>query len=278
MARSSHLTASAALAIAILGSPAARAGEVLRVTGTGTALGTMRRLAPAFEKANPGHELRVLPSLGSTGALRAVADGAIDVALSGRALKPEERAPGLLALPYARTPFVLAAGPRVGVSGVTAGEAARIYRGALATWPNGERVRLVLRPRSDVDTVLIASVSAELAAAMDVALAREGMLVAATNQDCHAILVRTPGAVGPSSLTQIVTEDPALTPLAWDGVEPTLDNLAAGRYPLAKTLHLVVRAPPSPAVRRFLAFLGSAEARAILEQTGNLPVAFPALD
>lgn len=277
MVRSTCLTACAALSLAFLASPAARAGDVVRVTGTGTALGTMRRLAGAFEKGNPGHELRVLPSLGSTGALKAVADGAIDVALSGRALAPAERSLGLLALPYARTPFVLAAGPRVGVSGITAEEAARLYRGELATWPNGERVRLVLRPRSDVDTSLLAAVSAELAAALDVALAREGMFVAATNQDCHAILVHTPGSVGPSSLTQIVTEDPALAPLAWNGVEPTLQNLASGRYPLEKTLRLVIRTPPSPAVRRFLAFLGSHEARTILERTGNLPVPLPAL-
>jgi phosphate transport system substrate-binding protein len=117
-----------------------------------------------------------------------------------------------------------------------------------------------------------------MAAALDVALDREGMLMAATNQDCHEILVHTPGSVGPSSLTQIVTEDPTLTPLAWNGVAPTLENLAAGRYPLEKTLYAVVRSPPSPAVRGFLAFLGSGEARAILEQTGNLQLPLPALD
>jgi phosphate transport system substrate-binding protein len=166
----------------------------------------------------------------------------------------------------------------VPASGVTAADAARIYRGDLATWPSGERVRVVLRPRSDVDTALLTAISPELAAAMDVALARDGMLMAATNQDCHRLLIETPGSVGPSSLTQILTEDPGLRPLAWNGVAPTLENLASGRYPLVKTLYLVVRAPPSPALRRFLVFLGTREARAILEETGNLPVPIPRLD
>jgi phosphate transport system substrate-binding protein len=122
---------------------------------------------------------------------------------------------------------------------------------------------------------LVAAIAPVLAAAMEAALAREGMLTAATNQDCHRVLVRTPGSIGPSSLTQIRTEDPALVPLAWNGVAPTLENLAAGRYPLQKTLLLVVRAPPSPEVRRFLAFLASPAAARILEETGNLAVPLP---
>jgi phosphate transport system substrate-binding protein len=261
------------------GSPAtARGEEVLRATGTGSALGAMRRLAPGFERANPGFRLRLLPSLGSSGALKAVADGAIEVALSGRPLRPEELALGLLALPYARTPFVFAAGPRVEVPGITAAEAVRIYRGEQQRWPNGERVRLVLRPRADMDTTIVASISAEMAAAVEVAMDRPGMLMAATNQDCHEILVRTPGSIGPSTLTQVLTEDLVLRPLAWNGVTPTLPHLGSGQYPLEKKLFLVVRAPPSPAVRRFLAYLATAEAAAILEQAGNLPVPLPAVE
>jgi phosphate transport system substrate-binding protein len=275
MKRLSLLAASAACAAAACGAPATRADDVLRATGTGTALGAMRRISAAFERENPGHRLQLLPSLGSSGALKAVADGAIDVALSGRALGADERARGIQEIPYARTPFVFAAGPRTEVTGITADEAARIYRGDMLHWPNGERVRLVLRPRSDVDSSLVAAISPEMAAALEVALARDGMLTAATNQDCHRVLARTPGSIGPSSLTQILTEDPALTPLAWNGVAPTLENLASGRYPLQKTLLLVVRSPPSPEVRRFLAFLASPAAARILEETGNLAVPLP---
>ncbi|HET9594032.1 MAG TPA: substrate-binding domain-containing protein [Anaeromyxobacteraceae bacterium] len=277
MARSVDVRLAVACCLA-LAATAAGASDGLRITGTGTALGAMRRVAAAYGKASPGGSVQVLPSLGSSGAVKAVADGAIDLALTGRPLKPDERSRAIVALPYARTPFVLAAGPRVGVTGLGTEELVRIYRGDLATWPNGERVRLVLRPRSDIDTALLAGLSPAMASAVDAAFAREGMLVAATNQDCHEILVRTPGSVGPSTLTQIATEDPSLRALAWNGVEPTLENLAAGRYPLEKTLHAVVRRPPSAAVRRFLEFLGSREARAILQEAGNLPVPLPAPD
>ena len=274
----SPLSAAAAGALLALAASGARAEEVLRVSGTGTALGTLNRLSVAFEKASPGDRVQRLPSLGSSGALKAVAEGAIELAISGRPLKADEKGLGLVAMEYARTPFVFAVGPRAGVAGITSGEAVRIYRGELQSWPNGERVRLVLRPRADVDSSIIGAISPEMAAALEVALLREGMLVAATNQECNDILVRTPGSVGPTSLTQILTEGQAVTALAWNGVAPTVQNLASGAYPLHKVLLVVMRPSPPPIVRRFLRFLGTAEARRILEQTGNLPVPLPPLE
>src|SRR5512133_1542222 len=132
-----------------------RGGEILRVSGTGTALGALRRLAPVYAKANPGHELKVLASVGSGGAFHAVARGALDVGIAARPLTKEEFRLGLVAIPYARTPLILAAGPRVGATGVTAAEVARMYRGELVRWPDGERVRVVLRQRDDADMQIL---------------------------------------------------------------------------------------------------------------------------
>jgi phosphate transport system substrate-binding protein len=268
------LVAVASLAL----SPDARADEPLRASGTGSALGAMRRLAEAFARASPGDVLGVLPSLGSSGAIKAVAHGALDLGFLGRDLEPQEKALGLVALPYARTPFVFVAGPRSGVSGITDADAVRIYRGEVATWPGGERVRLILRPKMDADNILLRAISPAMAAAVDASFSHEGMLMAATNQECDEMAARTPGALAPSSLTQILAEREKLEPLAWNGVAPTLANLASGAYPLEKRLQIVVRASPRPAVRRFLAFLGSPRARKILEDTGNLPLALPPLE
>lgn len=268
------LAASTAGALLLLAS-AARAEVVLRVSGTGSSLGTLRRLSDAFEKAHPGHRLKILPSVGSTGAIAAVANGALEVGISARPLHPSDEALGLTALPYARTPFVFAVGPRASVRGLTTEELVRIYRGELTRWGNGERIRLVMRPRTDADTALVRAISPAVSAAVDVAFTREGLLVAMTNQECGEIVSHTPGAIGPSSLAEITTDDPVLVPLTWNGVAPTVPNLASGAYPLAKTFAAVTSVPPSPPVRRFLEFLASAEARRILEQAGNLPLLTP---
>ena len=267
--------AAATGALLALASADARADEVLRVSGTGSALGTMQRLASAFERANPGFRVQILPSVGSSGAIAAVAKGALDIGISGRPLDAVEQALGLVATAYARTPFLFAVGPRTGASGITTDEAIRIYRGEVTTWPSGERIRLVIRPRADVDNALLRAVSPEMAAAVEIASARKGMLRAITNQECDEILAHTAGSLGPTSLSEVLTVPDTLVPLTWNGVAPTVPNLASGAYPLAKTHFLVTRASPSPPVRRFLVFLTSPEARKVLEQTGNLPASMP---
>jgi phosphate transport system substrate-binding protein len=269
------LLASLCTALLLLAPVPAPAAEVLRISGTGSALGAIRELVPAFEKGHPGVTVKLLPSVGSAGAIQAVREQALEVGISSRPLRAEDRALGLAEVAYARTPFVFAAGPRVTATGLTPGELARIYRGELTRWPDGERIRLVLRPAGDVDTLTIRAISPELDAAMEVALGRDGLLMAATNQDCNEALARTPGSLGPTTLSQLRTEVQSLRALAWNGVEPTLANLASGAYPIAKTLHAVVRTPASGPVRQFLDFLGSAEARRILERSGCVPVPAP---
>jgi phosphate transport system substrate-binding protein len=264
----------AALIAGLLWSAPALGEEVLRITGTGSALGMAAQLAPAFERANPGVKIRILPSLGSSGAVKAVAGGALDLGLSGRPLQPKEAAEGLTAVEVARTPYLFAVGPRSTATHLDAGALVRILRGELTTWPDGERVRLVLRPASDVDTTYLRSRSPALAAAMDLALTRPGMLMAATNQECDELVARTPGALGLSTLAQLRTEPRGLKALAWEGVEPSLATLADGTYPLWKPFYAVLPASPSPASRRFLAFLASPAGKRLLEEAGCQPPPF----
>lgn len=265
----------ALLAVALLLAAPARGAEVLKVTGTGSALGAIARVARAYERATPGATVRLLPSLGTSGSIKAVAVGAIDLGLAGRPLTEQERALGLTAVPVARSPFVFAAGPKSGVTAIGMRELVRIYAGEQRAWPAGERVRPILRPAGDTDTLYLRSLSPELAAAYDAALARPGMLVGATNQDSDELAERTPGSLAVTTVAQLVTEPRELTPLAWEGVAPTLANLAAGRYPLWKPFHAIVQARAPAHVRRFLDFVASPEARKILMEAGCLPPPFP---
>ena len=106
--------------------------QPLRVAGTGSAVAAMARLEAEAQARDPSIRLHVLPSLGSTGAIRAVADGAIDLAVSGRPLREAERALGVVSREVARTPFLFAVGPRVGATSLTTDDLVAIYRGTLA--------------------------------------------------------------------------------------------------------------------------------------------------
>ena len=56
-----------------------------------------------------------------------------------------------------------------------------------------------------------------------------------------------------------------------DGVPPTPDNLASGRYPLSKPLFVVTRASPDSATADFIRFLQSPAARDLLLRLHFLP-------
>lgn len=255
-------------ALAALGAPA----DAIKIGGTGTGLGAMKLMALEFNKSRPTAQLIVTPSLGSTGAVKAVLAGAIDIGISARAVSAPEQGQGASARAYARTPIVFATGSKTQTKGVglTLPQLATIYSGKTTRWPDGSPIRLVMRPDADADTVALRAFSAAMNSAISVALARPGLRMADTDQDNADALEQLPGSLGTSTLTQILTEGRALRALDLDGVAPTLQALAAGRYPYFKTLYLVTGRSPSPLAKDFVAFVHSPAGQAVLARSGNL--------
>jgi phosphate transport system substrate-binding protein len=232
----------------------------------------MKVLAGAFEKSHPPIKVVVMPSLGSGGAIRAVSKGSLAVGLISRALTDEERHMSLSMTEYAKTPFVPVVQSNINITDVSTAELEKMYRGETQTWPNGERIRLVVRPQADADTTLMRKISPGMDRAIDIAWSRDGMLRATTDQDNTDMLEKTPGAFGFSTLTQMLTEKSRLKMLSLNGIRPSLSALAQGSYPLAKTLAMITVKDPSPPVRKFRDFVLSPEGRAILDKTGNIPI------
>ncbi len=248
------------------------AAEVIKLGGVGSALGTMRLLSAAFEKSHTGVKVIELPSLGSTGGIKAVAGGAIDIGLSGRPLKDEERGQGVIETEYARSPFVFVTNKNNAVSGLNTGELIEIYEGTKQTWPDGARIRLVLRPASDVDTALVEKISPEMGQAVKIALSRPGMIMAITNQESDKTVEKIPGSLGTSTLTQVVSEKRSLKILSFNGVYPSVTSLHRGSYPLFKGLFVVTKSAPSALAWKFIDFIRSREGRKILEESGNMVI------
>lgn len=260
----------AALAIALwLGCTGQVSAEEFRIGGTGAALGTMRLLADAFTARNADIHIEVVPSLGSGGSVKAVLAGAIGLAVTSRPLTAEERAAGAVETEYARTPFVFAVADRTPVRAITRSELAEVYAGRKTHWPDNSPVRIVLRPASDIDTAMIQSLSPEMRAAVASASVRPGVRFSVNDQDAADDLEKIPGAIGPTSLTLIISERRALRPLQLDGRVPSTREAAAGSYPYFKRLFYVTGARRTAAVERFLAFLNSPGGRGILESNGN---------
>jgi phosphate transport system substrate-binding protein len=256
--------------LALLCHKAALAQDRLRISGTGSGTGGMQVLLTAFERTEPGIQGTVLPALGSAGGIRALIDGKLDVAVSNRPPNDKERALApMQAMVYARTPLVMAVHKRLGVPAVTSDQLAALYGEGAPAFANGQRARPVLRVSDATDTAIVKTFSPAVAAAVDAAAARRGVLDGATDSDAADLIERTPGAFGPSTLALIESEKRPLVALVIDGVAPTLANLANGTWKQHKTLILVISEKPSPLVQRFVAFVQSPQARSILAAVGH---------
>lgn len=251
--------------------------DTIKLGGTGSAIRALQALGDAYRAREPEASFVTMRNLGSRGGKAALRAGAIDLAVSADELTAEERQLGLAGVAWLRTPFVLAAAPDVPISAIGSAELARIYAGDVTAWPDGSRLRLVLRPPLDSDNRHLKAISPTIATAVDQALQRVGMTMAPSDQDAADALETIPGALGTSTLGLIVSERRQVKVLALDGVVPTLPAIANGRYPHAKTIYLLHRGDASPATLRFLAFASSTRARTVLALLGfHLVTAGPA--
>jgi phosphate transport system substrate-binding protein len=249
-------------------SPAA-AEEILKIGGTGTTLGTMRLLGAAFEKANPGVSITVLASLGSTGGIKAATAGAIEIGVSARPLSEAERQ-GANAIKYGRSPLVFAVAKSVRAGDITMEQIADIYIGKLTAWPSGDTIRLVMRPPSDINTVILKALSPRMKEAVLAAEKRPGMLSALTDQEAMDRLDKVPGALVVTSLSEVI-HVPSLKALKLEGVDPTPASLADGTYPLSLSFFMITGKSPPALATRFIAFVQSEQGLKILRETGHAP-------
>lgn len=261
----------ACLALSCVHASAPSLAQAVRIGGSGADLGTMQLLIEEFRKSHSAVQFAPLAALGSSGGIKAVAAGALDIGAVSRPLRDSERSQGLREIDYARSVWVLAVHKSNPVAGLSLAELADLYAGRRDSWPDAKRVRLVLRPADDSDTLLLKRLSPAMAAAIDAAMSRRGMSVAPTDRDAADSIERTSGALGPSTLALILSEGRALKGLALDGAAPSAPALERGEYPYYKALYVVTspRTPP-PAVQQFLDFLRTPPAQAILKRTGHV--------
>ncbi|MEZ5600229.1 MAG: substrate-binding domain-containing protein [Candidatus Competibacteraceae bacterium] len=246
--------------------------ETLTVGGTGSAMPLIGQFAQAYDSLEPNVKVRVVdPPLGSNGAIRAVLAGAVDLAVLGKPLTEAEKAQGCQDWELGRTPFLVVTERKLPLPGFTVEQLAAIYSGKMTTWSDGSPIRLVVRNLFETDTLILRKMSPDMDRAVDVALARPGMLVAANDLENIDLLERTPDSLGTSNLALVQAQNRKLNALPIDGKEPTLAALRQGTYPYSKSIYLARGPKLSPVAQGFLEFILSASGKEILDRAGYVP-------
>jgi phosphate transport system substrate-binding protein len=92
------------------------------------------------------------------------------------------------------------------------------------------------------------------------------------NEETRAKLLSTPGSVGPLS-TSFVTDYPELAVVALEGVAPTPEMVANGKYPMSRPLYLVTDGSPTGRAKEFIDYVLSPEGQQLLPRHGYLTLA-----
>ena len=206
--------------------------------------------------------IRVEPSIGSGGGIAATRDGAVDLGLVSRPLRPDEAA-GLERVDLARDAVVLAAAADFPLDDLSSAEIHRLYRGEL------HGLTLLLRDDAESANAALESVLPGLADERRRS-ATTGRFRVLDHDDAMALaLATTPRAVGVFSLAAV---RPPLRALRLDGVAPSNDSIARGTWRAVRTLGVVFRPERRDRVTPFLALATSERGRALIRSLGYLPL------
>ena len=243
----------------------------LRIGGSGTDIATFRLIADEFEKLNPSIKVEVPDSIGSGGAVKAVKSGWLDIGLMSRPLKSSELSSKLVSYLYGTTPLVFAVSSTHSVSSVSPKQLEAIFNGELTKWNSKDEIRLILRPKSDSDTLLLLDKYPHLKASINKAHLQRGIPIAISDQDAIKYLKDLPGAFGTTTLALLLSEPNDVKVLALDGVAPSVENT---NYPLNKELFIVLPNKVSDETKKFIEYMRSPKCIEIFKRTGHRIIEF----
>lgn len=243
--------------------------EELVVPGSGNNEFVLAEIAKAFNSRQTAHRVIIPPSSGTAGAVRDVSEGISQLGRSGRPLKEAELAKGLTYLPIGRDAVTVVAGAAVTVRNISTEQLKAVFSGRITEWTalggKAAPIRVIGKEGTDAIRSQITAYFKDLTYADSVRIAHlDTQLLELLDRYPTSFSIMNRSALG-ACKTKVVT-------LALDGVEPSLDNIANGRYPLTMEFGLIHKTSGlSPAGKAFIEFIRSPDGIKILRNQGVLP-------
>jgi len=259
-----------AIAITFVSCSGKKGEDTIVLTGSSTVAPLVADAGARFEKQFPGRKVEVQTG----GSSRGIADalyGRATFGMISRELKPDEAA--LIAHRIAVDGVGVIVHRDNTVENFTREDLINIYTGKISNWKT-------LRGK---DAPITVANKAEGRATLEVFLEYTGLdsadieasVVVGENQQAIKTVVADPNAIAYVSIGAAASEAAAGTAVKLahcDGIAPTAENVAAGKFPIMRPLALVTRGEiPAPA-REFLDFLTAPANRDLIESHLYVPL------
>ncbi len=234
-------------------SPQEQLSGRVSVAGSTTVLPIASEAAAQFMDAHPGVTVDVQGG-GSSVGITQVGQGQVDIGTSSRELKPEESSLGLVDTKIAYDVIAVVVNPGVKVTSLTKDQVKSIFTGTITNWSqvggDNAPIAVVVRDKASGTREMFD----------EKALGKSDSVTAAIETNSNGIMRDTVGstqnAIGYISLGYLTNKVKAIQ---FNGADATKDNALAGKYPLARYLHMLTKGQATGAAKAFIDFVTSSQ-------------------
>lgn len=243
--------------------------ESIIIGGSQSVTPILKTLAGEFEADNPLISIDFGPQ-GHTGSgIKGVQENIYDLGALSRELNPKEKAHGLTEFWFARDALIFAVNSGLEMNDLSTHDIRSIYYGEITSWKDmggpDMGINILDRYEGASPRVLLYKT-----AFFERDITDRAIILQSPN-DMNVALLNTPFSIGYTSLASILKTDIDVRIIALDGIRPSPENIAAGKYPLARPQGLVARADLSNPAKKFVDFVFSKKGHSILKHYGYVP-------
>lgn len=240
--------------------------QALLVAGSTTVAPVLREVSKAFHKSNPEMNITVEGG-GSTAAVVALRNRAVDIAALSRDLQKSEENVDNFARPFAVEGLAVIVHPSNTLEGLKADVLAKIITGTIKDWAE------VAGAAGPIHVVLEQAEGMSRSAINDLILKGDEVsaagIVLASQTKVRDRIAADPLAIG---LVTLPLAGKGVRMVSLNGVMPSVATVLSGRYPLSRTFFLIQGRNQSDVANKFIGFLQHGDARLILSKFGLIPV------
>lgn len=256
----------------VLGLMSFLAAEKITVKGSDTMVILSQRWAEKYMNNNKNVSIQVTGGGSGTG-ISALINGTTDICNSSRPIKTsevkklKERFGSLgVEIPVAKDGITLYLNPKNKVRNLTVDQLKKIYTGKITNWKElgGNDAKIVMYSRENNSGTYV-YFKDNVLGGQDYSPACQNLpgtaaVVNAVSKDANGIGY---GGHGYSKGIKILNVN---------GVEPTKETIANGKYPISRSLYLYLRNKPTGAIKKFVDWILSSEGQKIVTEVGYFPL------